>query len=96
MRRNSVESVFSSLRTEASEAKGQQRLKLIGDPAADWIMSLAALHLTAARLAHATGAYSDNHAAAEQLGYLDEPSAEQPSHTPRPMRPAGPPPQIPP
>lgn len=56
MRRNSVESVFSSLKNRGVGGKGQQRLKLIGDAAADWIMSLAALHLTAARLAHATGA----------------------------------------
>jgi hypothetical protein len=58
--------------------KGHHRLKLIGDGPADWVFSLAALHLTAARVAHETGAYADTYAAAEHLGYLTEPTADKP------------------
>jgi len=75
-RRNSVESVFSSLKNRGVGGKGNQRLKLVGDPAADWVISFAALHLTAARLAHATGGYQDSYVAAERLGYLTEPTSE--------------------
>jgi hypothetical protein len=57
---------------------GHQRLKLIGDSPADWIMSLAALHLTATRVAHETGAYADAYAAAEHLGYLAETTPDEP------------------
>jgi DDE family transposase len=77
-RRNSVEAVFSTLKNRGVGAKGNQRLKLIGDDAFDWVTSLAALHLTAARVAHATGRYEHNHSAAEQLGYLTEPTEDNP------------------
>jgi hypothetical protein len=77
-RRNSVESVFSTLKNRGVGGKGDQRLKLVGDPAADWVISLAALHLTAARVAHAVGGYADSYAAAECLGYLTEPTADDP------------------
>jgi hypothetical protein len=77
-RRNSVESVFSTLKSRGVGGKGNQRLKLVGDPSAEWVLSLAALHLTAARLAHATGGYADSYAAAEQLGYLIDPTADNP------------------
>jgi len=70
--------VFSSLKNRGVGGKGDQRLKLVGDPAADWVISLAALHLTAARLAHATGGYEDSYVAAELLGYLTEPTSEDP------------------
>jgi hypothetical protein len=48
IRRGSVESTFSTLKGRGVGGKGHQRLKLIGDSPADWIISLAALHLTAA------------------------------------------------
>lgn len=78
IRRNSVESVFSTLKNRGVGGKGHQRLKLIGDSPADWVISLAALHLTAARVAHETGAYADTHAAAEHLGYLAKTTADEP------------------
>jgi hypothetical protein len=77
-RRNSVECVYSVLESRGVGGEGHQRLKLIGDSPADWIISLAALHLTAARVAHETGAYADTYAAAEHLGYLAEPTAHDP------------------
>jgi hypothetical protein len=78
IRRGSVESVFSSLKGRGVGGKGHHRLKLIGDSPADWVISLAALHLTAARVAHETGAYADAYAAAEHLGYLTEPTEDDP------------------
>jgi hypothetical protein len=78
IRRGSVESVFSSLKDRGVGGKGHQRLKLIGDSPADWIISLAALHLTAARVAHETGAYADTYSAAEHLGYLTETTDDDP------------------
>ena len=46
----------AALKNRGVGGKGHQRLKLVGDSPADWIISLAALHLTAARVAHETGA----------------------------------------
>jgi len=78
IRRGSIESVFSTLKNRGVGGKGLHRLKLIGDSPADWVISLAALHLTAARVAHETGAYADTYAAAEHLGYLAEPNNDEP------------------
>ena len=78
-------------RTAASEGKGLHRLKLIGDSPADWVTSLAALHLTAARVTHETGAYADTYAAAEHLGYLASATTTSRSPTRRSTRPAVPP-----
>jgi len=78
IRRGSIESVFSSLKGRGVGGKGHHRLKLIGDSPADWIISLAALHLTAARVAHETGAYADTYTAAEHLGYLAETTDHDP------------------
>jgi hypothetical protein len=61
-----------------SAARATTGLKLIGDSPADWIISLAALHLTAARVAHETGAYADTYSAAEHLGYLTETTDDEP------------------
>ena len=74
----SIESVFSSLKGRGVGGKGHHRLKLIGDSPADWIISLAALHLTAARVAHETGAYADTYTAAEHLGYLTDTTDDEP------------------
>ena len=78
IRRNSIEAVWSALKGRGVGGKGHHRLKLIGDGPADWIISLAALHLTAARVAHETGAYADTYAAAEHLGYLTETTDDEP------------------
>jgi len=78
IRRNSVESVFSTLKGRGVGGKGLHRLKLIGDSPADWVISLAALHITAARVAHETGTYTDTYAAAEHLGYLAEHNDDEP------------------
>ena len=78
IRRGSVESVFSSLKGRGVGGKGHHRLKLIGDSPADWVISLAALHLTAARVAHETGAYADTYAVAEHLGYLTDTTDDEP------------------
>jgi hypothetical protein len=88
---HSVESVFSTLKNRGVGGKGNQRLKLVGDPAADWVIGLAALHLTAARVAHAVGGYDDSYAAAECLGYLTEPTAENPFPQPTIDEQSGPP-----
>ena len=78
MRRNSVESCFASLKNRGIGGTGQQRLKLTGDDAADWVTSLAATYLTAGRVAHETGLYEQELDVVDELGYLTDPSDDNP------------------
>ena len=55
--RDPLQAVELGVQAALALGVGEQRDKLIGDDAFDWVTSLAALHLTAARVAHATGRY---------------------------------------
>jgi hypothetical protein len=82
LRRNAVESVFSSLGEMGLAGKDHERPGWAGDVEVAWLLSCGFLYLTARRLAHETGAYEAARREAEELGLLEQPLLVNPAPGP--------------
>jgi len=69
--RNVIESAFAAIKHRGVGADWPPRMRLGDDDTARWVISLALLRSTAARLAHASGAYDEALARATHLGLIE-------------------------
>ena len=70
-RRNSVESVFSSIKQLGLTGTGSDRAKWAGDRATEWLILVGLMSMTARRLADSLGVYEEKQAEAIELGLAD-------------------------
>jgi len=82
LRRNAVECLFASLKHLGLGGTGTQRPKWARDEEMVWLLSCGLLNMTAKRLAHESGRYSEALAEADGLGLLDQPSEALPAPGP--------------
>jgi hypothetical protein len=86
VRRNAVESLFSSLKHLGLGGRAQERPRWACDIGMDWLLSLGLVFQTARRLVHENGLYQRAFDEAQGLGLLRQPSEQQPAPGPNELQ----------
>lgn len=83
-RRNCVESVFASVKDQGFAGRGPERAAWANDDGEmEWLAAMSLLGLTARRVVHETGLYSETYDVVESLGLLSRASVQDPAPGPR-------------